>query len=179
MNRDNRERAAVFCALVGLAVAVRLLSETPNFNAVTAAALFAGFYFRNRLTAVCVPLLAMSVSDVFLGGYARPMMAAVYLALLVPIAWRGMLRRRLSPLSVGTGAVCSSLSFYLLSNAAVWYLWYPRSWQGLAECYAAALPFLRNSVASDVLFSAGFFGLYVLAVRLGAQPAANVAPEAA
>ena len=179
MKRDSAIRAAVFCALVGLAVAVRLLSETPNFNAVTAAALFAGFYFRNRLTAMCVPLLAMSTSDVFLGGYARPMMAAVYLSLLVPIAWRGLLRWRLSPLTVGTGAVCASLSHYLLSNAAVWYAWYPRSWQGLVECYTVALPFLANSMTSDVLFSAGFFGLYALAVQLGSQGVARLAPEAA
>lgn len=178
MKRDNAIRAAVFCALVALAVAVRLLSETPNFNAVTAAALFAGFYFRNRLTAVCVPLLAMSVSDVFLGGYAKPMMAAVYLSLMVPIAWRGVLRQRLSPLAVGSGAVCSSLSFYVLSNAAVWYAWYPRSWQGLAQCYTAALPFLANSIASDVLFSAGFFGLYVLAVQVRSQPVGTLAPQA-
>ncbi|MEX0978260.1 MAG: DUF6580 family putative transport protein, partial [Pirellulales bacterium] len=136
MNRDRVIRAAVFAALVALAVAVRLVSETPNFNAVTAAALFAGFYFRSRLTALCVPLLAMSVSDVFLGGYDKGMMAAVYLALMVPIAWRSILRRSLSPLSVGSGAVCSSLSFYILSNAAVWYAWYPHSWSGLTECYA-------------------------------------------
>ena len=178
MKRDHAIRAAVFCALVALAVAVRLLSETPNFNAVTAAALFAGFFFRNRLTAVCVPLLAMSVSDVFLGGYAKPMMAAVYLSLMVPIAWRGVLRQRLSPLSVGSGAVCSSLSFYVLSNAAVWYAWYPHSWQGLAQCYTAALPFLANSITSDVLFSAGFFGLYVLAVQVRSQPLGAPAPQA-
>lgn len=179
MKRDTAIRAAVFCTLVGLAVAVRILSETPNFNAVTAAALFAGFYFRNRLTAICVPLLAMSISDVYLGGYAKGMMAAVYLSLMVPIAWRGILRRRLSPLSVGSGAVCASLFHYLLSNAAVWYAWYPHSWQGAVECYAVALPFLANSITSNVLFSAGFFGLYALAVNLGGQPAKKLAPEGA
>ena len=179
MKRDCVIRAAVFATLVTLAVAVRLVSETPNFNAVTAAALFAGFYFRSRLTALCVPLLAMAVSDVFLGGYAKPMMAAVYLSMMVPIAWRGVLRCGLSPLSVGTSALCSSLSFYVLSNAAVWYAWYPLSWSGLAQCYAAALPFMANSIASDLLFSAGFFGLYALAVRLGTQPAGNVAPQPA
>lgn len=179
MHRDRVVPTAVFVTLVALAIAVRLLSETPNFNAVTAAALFAGFYFRSRLTALCVPLLAMAVSDVFLGGYAKGMMAAVYLSLMVPIVWRGVLRRSLSPLSVGSGAVCSSLSFYVLSNAAVWYAWYPNSWSGLTECYAAALPFLANSVKSDLLFSAGFFGLYVLAVRFATKPCANLAPQAA
>jgi hypothetical protein len=177
VKRDTAIRAAVFCALVGLAVAVRLLSETPNFNAVTAAALFAGFYFRNRLTAICVPLLVMSVSDVFLGGYAKGMMAAVYLSLMVPIAWRGILRRRLSPWSVGSGAMCATLAHYLFSNAADWYAWYPRSWEGVVECYVVALPFLANSITSNVLFSAGFFGLYALAVQLDSQKTNQLAPE--
>lgn len=178
MKRDDAIRAAVFCALVGLAVAVRLLSETPNFNAVTAAALFAGFYFRNRLTAICVPLLAMSVSDVFLGGYAKGMMAAVYLSLMVPILWRSILRRRLSPITVGSGAVGSALAHYVLSNAAVWYAWYPQSWQGLVQSYSAALPFLANSITSGLLFSAALFGLYVLAVKLGSEPVEKLTPEA-
>jgi hypothetical protein len=169
----------VFATLVGLAVAVRLVSETPNFNAVIAATLFAGFYFQRRLTAVCVPLLAMSISDVFLGGYDKGMMAAVYGSLLVPIAWRGLLRRRLSPLVVGSGAASSSLAFFALSNAAVWWAWYPHSWQGLVECYVAALPFLRNSLESDLVFSAGFFGLYVLAAHFASQRSVEVAPEAA
>jgi hypothetical protein len=179
VKRDDVVRAAVFLALFGLAVGVRLVSETPNFNAVIAATLFAGFYFRSRLTAMCVPLLAMSVSDVFLGGYDKPMMAAVYASLLVPIAWRGLLRRRLSPLVVGSGAASSSLAFFALSNAAVWWSWYPHSWPGLVECYTAALPFLTNSLKSDLLFSAGFFGLYALAGQFAGQRTTGLAPEAA
>ena len=96
MTYDRAMRAAVFCGLVGLALAVRLMSETPNFNAVTAAALFAGFFFRSRTTAICVPLLAMAVSDLFLGGYEKHVMIAVYGSLLIPIAWRSMLRAELS-----------------------------------------------------------------------------------
>lgn len=172
-------RAGVFCGLVTLAVAVRLLTETPNFNAVTAAALFAGFYFRSRLTALCVPVFAMTISDVFLGGYATGMMIAVYASLLVPILWRGILRRRLSPLSVGSGALCATAAHYLLSNAAVWYSWYPHTWQGLVECYTLALPFLVNATSSSLLFSAGFFSCYALATRLEEQRASRLAPEAA
>lgn len=179
MKRDQAIHTAVFVALVGLAVVVRLVSETPNFNAVTAAALFAGFYFRHRLTALAVPLLAMSISDVFLGGYERTMMVAVYASLAVPIAWRVVLRRGLSPLSVGSGAVASSLAHYAISNLAVWYVWYPHDWEGLSRCYAVALPFLANALASNVLFSAGFFGLYALAVQLRARPAEQLLPEAA
>ena len=172
MKRDYLTRALVFCTLVGLAVTVRLVSDTPNFSAVAAASLFAGFYFRHRTTALCVPLAIMTISDQFLGGYARPVMIAVYASLLVPIAWRTVLRDGLTPLRVGAGTISSSLAFYLLSNAAVWYAWYPHTWAELTHCYALALPFFFNTLASDALFSAAFFGLYACAVHFRPAPAA-------
>jgi hypothetical protein len=179
VKREKTVAVLVFVGLVGLAVVVRLVSDRPNFNAVTAAALFAGFFFRSRMVALCVPLLAQSISDVWLGGYDKTMMVAVYAAMWVPIAWRGVLRQKLSPLTVGAGAVSSSLTFFVLSNAAVWYAWYPRTLEGLLRCYTAAVAFLGNSLASDVLFSAGFFGAYALAVWLSAQRVPAAQPEAA
>lgn len=180
MKREDLTRAVVFTGLVAIAVTVRLVSETPNFNAITAAALFAGFYFRSRLTALAVPLVTMVVSDYFLGGYSKPMMLAVYASLCVPIAWRTVLQRGLNPLTVGGGAVCSSLTAFALSNFAVWYAWYPQTWEGFTRCYSNALPFLANAMTSDLLFSATFFGLYAFATLLRAEPAAKaVAADAA
>jgi hypothetical protein len=166
LKHKNAARIGVFCALVALGVAVRLLSTTPNFSAVAAASLFAGFYFRNRATAVLVPLAIMTISDQFLGGYTRGVMIAVYAALLVPMAWSSVMRLGLTPLRVGSAAVSSSVAFYVLTNAAVWYAWYEHTWDQLIHCYARALPFFGYTLASDLLFSATFFSLYVIAVRL-------------
>ncbi len=179
VKRETVVRALVFCALVGLAASVRLVSEAPNFNAVTAAALFAGFYFRSRVTAMLVPLLAMVTSDIWLGGYDTTMMAAVYVAMCVPIAWRTILRNRLSPVSVGSGAVCSSLTHFALTNLAVWYAWYPHTWDEMAHCYAIAVPFLANSLTSDLLFSTCFFGLYAAVVQFRPAPVPQLAAEGA
>jgi hypothetical protein len=155
---------AVFCGLVGMATVTRLLMIQPNFHAVTAAALFAGFYFRNRAVAALVPLVAMTASDWVIGGYTREVMLAVYASITLPISWRAFLVRRPSAGRVATSAVASSLLFYLVTNAAVWNagIWYPRGWDGLVECYAAALPFLWNALAGDLLFSGAFFGAYAI-----------------
>jgi hypothetical protein len=179
VKRDDWMRGLVFVALVGISVAVRLLSETPNFNAVTASALFAGFFFRSRLAALAVPVLSMSISDTFLGGYDKPMMLAVYGSLCVPILWRAVLRRNLSPLTVGGGAVCSSLTAFALSNLAVWFVWYPQTVEGFTRCYLNAVPFLANAMTSDLLFSAGFFGLYALAMQLRSEPVRELSADAA
>ncbi len=184
MNRRRIVDIAVFCGLIGLAVATRMIMLKPNFHAVTAVALFAGFYFRHRAVAVLVPLTAMSISDWFIGGYAREVMLTVYAAMALPVAWRTLLRNRLTAGRVGLTAVASCLIFFVATNAAVWYagIWYSRGWDGLIACYTAALPFLVNSLAGDLLFSAGIFGAYALALRwakfaspLTAQQAALVA----
>lgn len=176
MKRDDLRDAMIFCGLVGLAVAVRLLTETPNFGAVAAAALFAGFYFRSRVLALFVPLTAVVVSDQFLGGYERLIMVAVYATGLAPVAFGWLLKTRPSVARLAAATVVGSLLFYLVTNAAVWYVWYPHSWEGLARCYAVAVPFFKYTVTSDLLFAGSFFGLHALATRTVA--AAEQAPQA-
>lgn len=54
-----------------------------------------------------------------------------------------------------------SVSFFVASNFSVWFEWnmYPKTLSGLLACYAAALPFFRNSVAAEILCSGLLFGL--------------------
>ncbi len=165
MKHDRRLQTVVFVVLVSLAVAVRLVTTTPNFGAVAACALFAGFYFSSRVVALAVPLVALSISDQFLGGYTPVVMLAVYGAAAAPFAWRYWLRRRLSPARVGLSSVASSLLFYAVTNFAVWCAWYPHTWEGCTRCYAVALPFFANTLASDAIFSAALFGVYALAAH--------------
>ena len=42
----------------------------------------------------------------------------------------------------------------------------PNNWVGLIECYLMALPFLKNSVASNLIYTAVFFGAYEMAQSL-------------
>jgi hypothetical protein len=175
--------AAVFVALVGLAVATRLVMFEPNFHAVTAATLFAGFYFRSRLVASLVPLIVMTASDRVIGGYAREVMITVYLCMMLPIAWRAFLRNRLTVPRLAFVTVASTLIFYVVTNAAVFYAvpWYGDGWDGLVACYTAAVPFLYNSLAGDLFFTGGIFGAYALATRLlpASAPAPAVSPVSA
>ena len=58
--------AVAFMALVASGVALRVtFHDLPNFAPVAAMALFAGYYFRSRIVALCVPLLVMTISDWF------------------------------------------------------------------------------------------------------------------
>ncbi|MGA9073184.1 MAG: DUF6580 family putative transport protein, partial [Candidatus Sulfotelmatobacter sp.] len=58
-------------------------------------------------------------------------------------------------------ALASSVSFFLISNFAVWAAWtemYPKTLNGLMMSYAAGIPFFRGTVASDLFFSVAMFG---------------------
>ena len=155
--------------------------DLPNFAPVAAMALFAGYYFRSRLLALCVPLLVMAISDGFLGGYDWAMMTMVYGMLALPVAFRGWLRRAFalnnarpsrtaaSLMGLFASGVMSSLLFFVVTNVGVWCRFgtYERSVAGLCHCYVAAIPFFRYTLAGDLFFTVVLFGSYALALSLG------------
>lgn len=185
MNRQTVTNIVVFCSLLGLGVATRWIAAEnqpglTNFTAIGAAALFAGYFFRQRIAAVLVPLAVMVLSNLCLRQYNNfGQLAIVYVALLAPVAIGMLLKRNLRWWTVGIGAAVSSVSFYLLTNFAEWafYNLYPHTMAGLIEGYVAAIPFFRNTLASDLLFSGLIFGTYWLAVSAGILPRrAELAP---
>jgi len=56
-------------------------------------------------------------------------------------------------------ALVSSVSFFLISNFAVWavYNMYPKTLQGLMVSYEVGLPFFRRALEGDLLFTAAMF----------------------
>ena len=54
--------------------------------------------------------------------------------------------------------------FFLVSNFGVWAggTMYPKNFSGLITCYAAGVPFIHNTIISDVLFTTVLFGTYYL-----------------
>jgi len=80
----------------------------------------------------------------------------------------GWLAHKTTALRVGAASLAGSVSFFLISNFAVWAVWnmYPKTASGLAACYVAGLPFFRNAVVSDLFFAALFFGIgYLVSQR--------------
>ena len=82
--------------LIGFDVAARVLLHTGNVSPVAASALFAGMMLRRRWLALLVPLAAMALSDLFIGGDDWRVSAVVYAALTLP-AVIGILARRFGP----------------------------------------------------------------------------------
>jgi len=155
---------------IAVAVHMRFIPLPWSFTPVTAALLYFGARMPRRQ--MWIPIALLAASDVYLTRvtYGYPLTADH----LVTWAWYaamvllgGALIKGFSVIRIGLASLTASVSFFLISNFAVWMVWrmYPRSFSGLMACYVAGLPFFRNAVASDLLFTAAFFGIGYLASR--------------
>ncbi|MFY9949016.1 MAG: DUF6580 family putative transport protein [Candidatus Sulfotelmatobacter sp.] len=156
-----------------LAIAVRflpflgplnVLPHAWHFTPVAASLLFFGA--RGSRRQMWVPLVLFAATDViltkFIYSYALSWDTLVTFAWYGAILWLGTnLRENSGPVRVIGAALASSVSFFLISNFAVWAAWsqmYPRSFSGLMMSYAAGIPFFRGTVESDLFFSIAMFG---------------------
>jgi hypothetical protein len=165
-----------------LAVAVRFLPHPLAFTPVTGALLFFGA--RGSKRQMWLPLALLFASDIILTKFVYAYVFSwdhfVTWAWYVAILWLGMkLRDHAKPLPVLGAAVASSVSFFLISNAAVWACWdmYPKNFGGLMASYVVGLPFFRNALEGDLLFTAAMFATPVLlqAVQQAFRPSGATA----
>jgi len=152
-------------ALVIVGVALRVMPHPWNFAPIGAIALFGGAKFERRSFAIGVPLLTMLIGDAFIGFHSLMLVIYATYALIAVIGM--LLRDRQTIPAVGGGVLLSSTIFYLTTNFAVWAMGttYAKTAAGLAACYIAAIPFFGNTLASDALYSAIFFGIFAIAER--------------
>jgi uncharacterized protein DUF6580 len=146
-----------------LAIAVRFMPHPFAFTPVGASLLFFGA--RGPRRQWWITLLLLAASDVILTKlvYVFPftwdhfVTWAWYGAML----WLGTrLRETNKPLPILGASLAGSISFFVISNFAVWGAWgdmYPRTVTGLMACYAAGVPFFRRALEGDILFTCAMF----------------------
>jgi len=144
------------------AVVFRFLPHPMAFTPVGAALLFFGA--RGPRRQLWVPLALLAASDVVLTTmiYRYPLSWDHFVtwAFYAGMLWLGTtLKQNAGALRILGSALAGSISFFLVSNFAVWAGWnfYPRTFSGLLTCYDAGIPFFRHGVAGDLLFTAAMF----------------------
>jgi hypothetical protein len=165
-----------FFTLLGIilsAAAMRLVPHPPNITPIGAMALFGGAYFATKRTAFLVPLAAMYLSDLVLGffvydyGWFHGLMPFVYGSFTMTVCLGLLIRRRLTLLTACGAAMTSSVLFFIVTNFGVWLVshLYPKTVEGLVSCYVAAIPFFRNTLVGDAVYTLVLFGSFALAQR--------------
>lgn len=148
--------------IVVFGVLLRLLPHAPNIVPIGALMLFGGAYLPKKL--LWLPLLALFISDYFIGFYGSDMLyvyGSFTLAGLIGL-W---LRTHKKPFFVISGALTSSILFFIITNFGVWAPpnnWYAHTINGLIQSYEMAIPFFRNSLIGDLGYTILLFGGYEL-----------------
>jgi hypothetical protein len=162
------ERTTARPLAIGLTVIAGLarMAQNLNFAPVGALSLFAGARLRGWY-AYALPIVLMAVTDPFLGGYSVET-PFVYTSFLIAVYLGTLLRKTESPLRIGGIALLSSAQFFLFTNLPSWWAHpeaYAHTPAGLLKCYAAAVPFFRHTLESDLLYTAVLFGAHALLSR--------------
>jgi len=161
----------IFSMLLVVSI-VRFFPHLANLTPLAAIALFAGVQIRNGKMAFLTPMVIWLLSDVGLeimyhlglraypGFY--PYMISVYISFALIVLIGRLIRNKINPLTVISGALGGSLVFFIVSNFGVWLLeaemMYTNDWNGLVNCFVAAIPFYKNAVLGDLLYSTVLFG---------------------
>jgi hypothetical protein len=147
--------------IIILAALMRLLPHPANVAPIAAMALFGGVYLDKKY-ALVVPLLALFISDIFLGFHQS--MPYVYGSFILTGLIGMWLRRHKSVATVFAGTLASSMLFFLITNFGFWLAFslYPKTFAGQMDAYLMALPFFRNTLIGDLLYVGLFFGSFEL-----------------
>jgi len=161
---NNKKNIYLIIALSVLAIISRLIWHIPNFSPLSSILLFSAFLAANKKIA-SLPLLALFVSDLFLGFYHLSVMLAVYLATTLNIFIGQALKKNPRSLNVISAGIISAISFFLITNFAVWASsdWYAKDFSNLMYCFTLAIPFFKSTLASNILYSSLLFSVYSLA----------------
>ncbi len=165
------------------AVASRIIPHAGwmNFTLVGGALLYFGA--RRSWREMLVPVAALMATDFYLTTYAYHY-AFRWESYLPTWLWYAaamalgqiLLHARATFTRVAAGALLGPTSFFVVSNYAVWMTggMYPHTLSGLGACFAAAVPFYRNDLASTAIVMAVAFGAPALMRRMNTVPAAEV-----
>lgn len=154
----------LFILLLSLVAFIsRLIWHVPNFSPLASITIFTSYFASNKKY-LWLPLLALLASDLIIGFYHWAVMLAVYSATALNILIGWQLKKNKTSLNIISAALLSSLSFFLITNLAVWAAgeWYSKNLNGLALCFNLAVPFFRSTLASNILYSTLIFFVYDL-----------------
>ncbi len=163
--------------LVLFGAAMRLVEHPWNFAPMWAIALFAGAHIRDRRLALAIPLAALLLSDTLLqildparGFYLGMIFTYLGFSGVVGCGMLTRLARRSTSAYIAAVVVAwlgGSIFFFLVSNFGAWLTFpdYPKTFNGLVQCYVAGLPFYRPQLLGDLIYIPLLFGAFALAER--------------
>ena len=149
--------------LIIVATLGRLLPHPANFTPVEAVSLVGGAKL-SKINRWFVPFIALFLSDLLLKVFFNTtpfsfVTLFIYASFAINILLGQQIGGEKRYLKLGTYSLIGGLQFFLITNFGVWMegLLYAPTAAGLAQCYAMALPFLKNTLLGNLCWSFGLF----------------------
>lgn len=157
-----RNKSILFVlGIIVIASLLRLIPHLPNFTPIGAMALFGGMYLEKKY-AFILPLIALFLSDLLLGFHTT--MPFVYGSFILSGLIGMWIKKNRTGKRTILGILLSSVLFFFITNFGVWLTsgMYDNSPTGLIEAFVMALPFFRNTIFGDLLYTTAFIMIYEL-----------------
>lgn len=153
----NNRKLLLCLALALIGISFRLLPHEANFAPIAAIALLSGALLGTRYALLTV-MSTMVVSDLIIGTYSS--MLFTWLAFLAIALYGTLFHKASFGKRVIFGSLGSAIIFFIVSNFGVWVSsgMYSHTFAGLVECFYMAIPFLRATLLSDLMYSGLLFG---------------------
>ena len=154
-------------SLILILAFARLIPHPPNFTPIIAVAIVSGYFFKNINLSLLTLLIAMLISDLFIGFYENVIF--VYSSLLLITFVFHKISNKINFKNLFIYGFAGSLIFFAVSNFGVWALGspgvydiaYEKSLTGLIECYILAIPFFGNTFMSTLIFAYPAICIYI------------------
>lgn len=172
--KQNKTLVLIVVLIVVLAALSRVIFYAKEFyfSPAIVMALFSGAVIKEKKLAFIVPIFSMFLADVLfqVSGIAPGFWGWGQLfgyGILALITIFGFYLKKINVLNIVGFTIASTLIFFFLSNSSIWLLdsdgsFYAKTFTGYMNCLAAGIPFLKNNLVADLLYSAVFFGGYAL-----------------
>jgi hypothetical protein len=174
----NKKIELKFGALIGIIIIIalsRLIPNMPNFSPMAAIALFCAAHFDKLWKAILVTLFATLISDIVLNNTIYASMNNGFTVLYDGFIWQYLsyvaiaflgsnIFNSINKVKVLGGSLAATLVFFIISNFGAWISlpFYSKDLTGLLSAYTAGIPFIKNTLISDLLYSSILFGAYYL-----------------
>ena len=171
------KRILIVSGVILAAALTRLFPHPLNFAPLGAMSLFGAAYLSDKKFAFILPMVAMFISDLFINNimYASyyndftlftPGFGWIYGSIaVIVIIGLVFLKKVTLPRVIGSSLI-ASIAFFVISNFGVWLSDpdYPLNFAGLLLCYDMALPFFKNTIMGDFVYSIVLFGGFEFAL---------------
>ena len=146
-----------FIFFLVILIIFRLIPHPPNFSPIISFAVLSPLLLNSKIKGALVTLLAMIITDLIIGFH--PYQLIIYSSLLF-FSFISTIKKSYTKLFLTS--IISSIVFFIATNFAVWVLWdyYPKTIDGLLQCYILALPFFQNTLLSTLFFTSLIIFLY-------------------